>query len=121
MKRIIRELPKLVPAVIISVALIAVVLFLIMVSLNSNGSPDARIIISETDPEPGADIIFDATNSSDPEGDELTFHWFFPGEKEFRDPVVKYAFQEKGNYTVVLEVRDSSGNVDSEELSFVID
>ena len=115
MKRVIGQLPKLIPAVGIALSLVVVVLFLLLISLESNTAPHAVIDISDSNPQPGATVYLFGTNSTDPDGDELTYHWDLPENTSLKGSGVEFTFRDPGNYTVVLEVRDSCGNVDTDE------
>jgi hypothetical protein len=115
LKRVIEQLPRLIPAVGIALSLVAVVLFLILVSLESNTAPEAIIDISNSNPRPGTTVYLDGTNSTDPDGDELTYHWDLPENTSMEGGRVEFTFRDPGNYTVILEVRDSCGNVDTDE------
>ncbi len=52
---------------------------------------------------------FDATESYDPDKEELTYHWDFGDGTTSTKPVVIHTFKEGGEYAVILTVRDSSG------------
>ena len=61
--------------------------------------------------EPGVAVQFDGSNSSDPNGDALTFAWDF-GDGSFGDgPAPTHIYAADGNYTVTLVVSD--GQLDS--------
>lgn len=55
-------------------------------------------------------LVFDGTGSSDPDGDALTYLWFFEDGLSKSGPKVFHAFAKPGIYTVRLEVSDGSGN-----------
>ncbi len=77
-----------------------------------NGSPKASIRTNPVDPFVGGAhdaILFDATGSTDPNDDPLTYHWDFGDGTRGRGPRVMHAFSEPGRYRVTLEVRDGSG------------
>jgi hypothetical protein len=82
-----------------------------------NGDASNKIIEIQTDP--GTELVFDASGSSDPDGDELTFHWYryeqadtYEGALHISDPidaVQKIAVPEdlgSGNIHLILEVKD---------------
>ena len=52
---------------------------------------------------------FDASASSDPEGDELSFTWDLGDGTNASTPVVTHEFAQPGTYTVLVEVRDTLG------------
>ncbi len=56
----------------------------------------------------GSELIFDATGSSDPDGDELAFVWDFGDGGTAVGGIVPYAYDAVGTYTVVLTVSDGT-------------
>ncbi len=56
-------------------------------------------------------VTFDASNSSDPEGNLIDYAWDFDGDGEDDDttpnPVTTYTYEDEGTYNVRLTVRDS--------------
>lgn len=57
----------------------------------------------------GATAVFDASGSSDPEGDALSYHWDFGDGTTGEGVKVNHAYDKIGNYRVTLTVKDSSG------------
>jgi glucose/arabinose dehydrogenase/PKD repeat protein len=58
------------------------------------------------------DVTFDASGSSDPNGDALTYLWNFGDgspASEVTTPQVSHRYQKNGAYTATLHVRDSQG------------
>jgi glucose/arabinose dehydrogenase len=66
------------------------------------------------------EVAFDATGSSDPDpGDVLTYAWDLDGDGELDDstsPTPTYTYEQRGSFTVTLEVTDTGGATDTEEL-----
>lgn len=56
------------------------------------------------------EIIFDASNSSDPDGDQLTFLWNFAELASSTLEIVTYQFSETGTYLVNLTVSDGQAS-----------
>ncbi len=54
-------------------------------------------------------VLFDATGSSDPDGDPLTFYWDFGDEITATGPKVLHTYDTPGTYTVQLKVDDGTG------------
>ncbi|MFH1514423.1 MAG: PKD domain-containing protein, partial [bacterium] len=54
-------------------------------------------------------VHFDATGSSDADGDNLTYHWDFGDSNESISAIVDHEFTLFGNYTVILTVTDDHG------------
>ena len=65
-----------------------------------------------TGPAP-LEVTFDATGSSDPNGDELSYSWNFGDGQSSDEPLVKHSYTSPGSYEVELWVRDSDGNRDN--------
>jgi len=76
-------------------------------SVNVNLLPLARAGENKKT-SPGTSILFDGTNSSDPDGRISRYEWDF-GSYQTEGPTVRYAFQEPGKYPVTLTVTDDSG------------
>lgn len=61
------------------------------------------------DTERGAPLTFDATESRDPEGAPLSFHWDFGDGSTAHEPRTQHAFDAPGAHKVSLVVRDAGG------------
>jgi PKD repeat protein len=55
------------------------------------------------------DIIFDATDSYDPDGDPLVFVWDFGDGTKLQGAKVRHRFRQSGKYAVKLSVNDGTG------------
>lgn len=55
----------------------------------------------------GAALIFDASDTTDPDADEISFEWDFGDATGSRDVVARHSYAKSGAFTVVLTVRDS--------------
>ena len=55
------------------------------------------------------EFVFDASGSTDPDGEPLTYHWDFGDNTKGRGPKAAHTFDKPGRYQVTLAVRDSSG------------
>ncbi len=64
--------------------------------------------------KPGLLVSFDASASTDPDGDAVTFVWDFgDGSAPFSGgPIASHVYGETGNYQVGIEVTDAFGGVD---------
>ena len=71
---------------------------------NQNRAPAA----SFTATVGATEIVLNASSSSDPEGDPLTYIWRDSGTEVGRGIVLRYR-PAKGNHSISLEVQDSSG------------
>ncbi|RLF50265.1 MAG: hypothetical protein DRN19_04820, partial [Thermoplasmata archaeon] len=59
---------------------------------------------------PGTSIQFDASASTDPDGQIVAYRWYFDGVLR-TGPVVTYIFNSPGDHEVKLEVEDDNGAV----------
>ena len=77
-----------------------------------NRSPQARLAASPTIGAPPLPVTFDATGSSDPDGDSLSFVWDFgdgsPGT-ETTTLTTLHTYLGQGVFTAVLRAKDPSG------------
>lgn len=76
-----------------------------------NQQPTAVPSISATQGTIPFDVTFDASNSSDPEGSELTYFWEFSDGETSTEAVVVKSFSQAGSYSASLTVND--GELDS--------
>ena len=77
---------------------------------SSGNAPTARITPSNPKIQINETISFSASESTDIDGDDLTFFWAFEGDsKEYEGEAIDRNFPDKGEYTVNLIVRDSTG------------
>lgn len=63
----------------------------------------------------GQPILFDASDSSDVDGDTLTWLWDFGDGTKADSEKAEHVFQQAGNFTVRLTVADSQGGEDEAE------
>jgi PKD repeat protein len=62
----------------------------------------------------GSVVKFDASGTSDPDGDPLSFTWKFPGDQEIKGgSIISYNFNERGLIPVLLTVDDETGLTNS--------
>jgi hypothetical protein len=68
------------------------------------------------------DVTFDGSDSSDPNGLELTFAWSFqnPETVDAETAVATYAFDELGEHLVTLAVENTEGMTDTESITITI-
>ncbi|MBF0522956.1 MAG: PKD domain-containing protein [Candidatus Omnitrophica bacterium] len=58
----------------------------------------------------GKEAVFNASASTDPDGDKLFFTWDFGDGTTEKGAVVKHIYKQSGNYTVSLIADDNSGS-----------
>jgi DNA/RNA endonuclease YhcR with UshA esterase domain len=84
-----------------------------------NQKPKA-IISAKSKALVGEEIVFDASDSYDPDGDNLTYLWDFGDGIKGQEILVKHIYKKAGAYNAKLEVRDSFGETDSVSLKIEI-
>ncbi|MDD5705612.1 MAG: PKD domain-containing protein [Kiritimatiellae bacterium] len=75
----------------------------------SNNAPAAAFAILAASTNVGDILTFDASASTDPDGDPLTFHWSFDDGRTVEGAVAMHLFKTIGEHTIGLTVRDSYG------------
>ncbi len=73
-----------------------------------NHSPQP-VIYAPATAKVGEEILFDASDSYDLDGDNLSYLWRFPSGLTDERVLTKYTFKESGEYKVVLRVSDDKG------------
>jgi hypothetical protein len=75
-----------------------------------NYPPDADFIFTPTDPEPGEEIEFDASGSTDLDGNIMLYEWDWDNDGEYDEsdpnPRISHIFEDIGYYPVTLNVKD---------------
>lgn len=77
-----------------------------------NNRPTASFTLWPTDPFQGESVAFDASASSDPNGDPLTYSWDFGDGGVAVGQFAQHAYSEPGQYLVILTVADPAGGED---------
>lgn len=80
--------------------------------VRANRAPEALAIITN-EAFVDADVRFDGTRSSDPDGDKLSYVWLVDGEIVGTAPVLNHVFTTPGRKTVMLRVDDGFGRPNS--------
>jgi len=78
-----------------------------------NRSPIAIFTVSSETTYPSQSIVFNATQSYDPDGIITAYLWDFGDNVNASGSVVEHAYDAEGNYTVTLTVVDDDGAMDS--------
>lgn len=71
-----------------------------------NQPPVAHFTFSPTNGLYPLAVTFDASTSTDPDGQIVQYEWDFDGEQTGSGPIVTHTFREKGLYTIILTVYD---------------
>ncbi|WP_298313478.1 PKD domain-containing protein [uncultured Aquimarina sp.] len=87
----------------------------------SNRKPTANISTNVTDGIAPLSVDFDASGSSDPDGDTLTYNWDFGNGESAIGVTTSHTFSSPGNYEVILTVDDSNGNTDSASVIITVE
>lgn len=83
------------------------------INVSDNQSPTASFVYSPTNPEVGEQVHFNASESTDPDGNIASWDWDFGDRGHGSGEEVNHTYSDAGTYTVVLVVTDDSGNTDS--------
>ena len=110
----VNQFKKFIPGILIAMAVITTSAILLFLSMDTNDNPHAHIAMSSEIVDVGESVLFDGRGSTDPEGDELSYHWTINDTMFNDESFFHYSFPSPGNFTVVLEVEDSSGKTDTE-------
>jgi glucose/arabinose dehydrogenase/PKD repeat protein len=78
---------------------------------SGNRVPVAAIAATPRDGLAPLTVTFDATGSSDPDGDPLTYHWNFADGSSADGKTVSHTYQSDGSYVATLTVADDKGAV----------
>ena len=74
-----------------------------------NEAPVAVISANPTSGEAPLEVTFDASESYDPDGDEISYEWDFGDGEGGEGQNVQHRFNSPGEYPVVAEIRDTKG------------
>ncbi len=83
--------------------------------------PQALFSFNPITPKVGDDVVFDASESKDPDGQIIEYLWDFgDGSPTESGPIVLHAYESAGQYTVKLTVTDDQGLSNSSEKSITV-
>ena len=85
----------------------------IMVAVGTNYFPTAAFGYSPESPDMEQDIAFDASGSSDTDGEIVSFEWDFGDGGVASEVEATHRYSQYGDYEVVLTVTDNEGAIDS--------
>ena len=80
---------------------------------SDNQAPSADVTPSSATVQTGESITFDASGSSDPDGDSLTYGWMFGDGNTGTGETVTHSYSSEGDYTVEVTVDDGNGGTDT--------
>ena len=81
----------------------------------ADAGPHQTIECSSTD---GTGVTLDGSDSTDPNGDALTYTWTGPFDTMIGETI--YVYLPAGTHTITLTVEDSSGNTDSDTVNVTV-
>lgn len=77
----------------------------------SNRPPAIVLTVSTNEPFVMSDLALDASATTDPENDPMTFEWDFGDRTRTTGPLVSHMYRQMGDFTVTLKVSDNHGGV----------
>lgn len=83
------------------------------VSVGTGKSPTASFVFSPSSPSPGQSVRFDASSSSDPDGEIVEYRWDWGDGSSptiTSGAIANHTFATSGTFTVTLTVRDNADN-----------
>ena len=93
------------------------------ISWSPNRPPVAKTTASSTSGAAPLTVGFDATGSSDPDGDPLSYSWDLDGDGVYGDatsPTPTYTYAQDGQVNVGLKVTDSRGGVGTDSVTITV-
>jgi glucose/arabinose dehydrogenase/PKD repeat protein len=93
------------------------------ITWSQNRPPVAKATASPTSGEAPLTVQFDATGSSDPDGDPLTYSWDLDGDGVYGDATsstASHTYTQSGQTTVGLRVSDGRGGVGTDSVTITV-
>lgn len=85
-----------------------------------NRAPNAAVWADQTAAKAGVPVSLDGRNSTDPDGDTLSYAWNFGDGTTAAGSTASHTYPAAGTYTVTLTVRDGRGGVATDRLAVTI-
>jgi hypothetical protein len=92
---------------------------ILVVEISENGTA-VELVDGIANASAGVELTFDAGNSSDADGDNLTFSWDLGDGTTADTPNVTHAYAEAGNFTVNVTVSDGEGGEANASYTLVV-
>ncbi|WP_227133525.1 PKD domain-containing protein [Halorubellus salinus] len=86
-----------------------------------NGHPEPEFTATPSDPTTLEDVAFDASATTDPDGDALTYEWDFGDGTTGTGETVSHGYDDAGTYTVMLSVTDAAGVTNTTTRTVTVD
>jgi len=83
------------------------------VTVSEGTAPTCSFVFSPTAPEPGETVLFNASTSTDADGEVRRYIWNFGDSTQSfteSDPFIEHDYAVEGEFTVTLTVEDDEGN-----------
>jgi len=81
----------------------------VTVSVETNSPPTASFVFSPTNPEAGDTVYFNASASSDSDGDIISYEWDFGDGSSGSSVQISHTYTDAGTFQVTLVVTDDDG------------
>ncbi|MBU1148610.1 lamin tail domain-containing protein, partial [Patescibacteria group bacterium] len=85
-----------------------------------NEPPEAKLEINSKEGKVRQTISLSAQDSTDPDGDELTYAWQLGNGETLTGKEVEYQYQNEGEYQIVLTATDNLGATDQDSVVITI-
>lgn len=85
----------------------------------TSAAPQITIDV-DTEVAIGQSVVFDASDTTDADGDVISFVWNFDTGDSDTGSVVEYIFEKEGVYTVILEATDSQDNTAKKDIIITV-
>lgn len=86
----------------------------------SEGEPFASFEASATTGMIPFTVMFDASSSSDVDGDIVSYHWDFGDGATSEGEIVTHTYESGGTFTATLTVTDNDGKTDSASMNLIV-
>lgn len=100
-------------AIIIAIIIVGGVAYFWLESKPEAQPPTADFSYSPSEPNPDEIVSFDASASSDPDGNIVSYDWSFGDNATETGETTTHSYSAIGDYTVTLTVEDDDGATDS--------
>ncbi|MFZ2979181.1 MAG: lamin tail domain-containing protein, partial [Candidatus Magasanikiibacteriota bacterium] len=74
----------------------------------------------DTEVAVGESVVFDASDTTDPDGEKMTFVWNFGDGEDDTGDVVEHSFNTEGVYTVILNVTNKNGAIAEKKIIITV-
>lgn len=86
---------------------------------NTNQPPDINAVVSPMEGTVPFTVNFDASNSSDPDGDEVAYFWEFADGTSSSNAIATQNYTEAGTYIVSITLTDSNQAISTKNFTII--